>query len=181
MNKFKFKKISSFRSIGKKVFYFKGRGIPYTCKLTLFERVFRTKLEVPTIEHLFTIKISFFNEPPDPLFFGLEMLFQNPTTINIERRKKYGKLYGSYFASLPIIVVGDPQIAQGVNIKEFSSFTDRNPIKFNMKYLADGFFFKNKQEWKVRLNLKDSQKETRKNCSQTTLLLDTLFNRKDER
>ena len=74
-----------------------------------------------------------------PLFFGLEMLFQNPMTINLERRRKYGKLYGTYFAT-PIFVVGDPQMASNICIKEFSSFTDRNPIKFNMKYVKDSFF-----------------------------------------
>ena len=87
-----------------------------------------------------------------PLFFGLEMLFQDPTKINIQRRKKYGKLYGSYFASTPIIMVGDPQMARDISIKEFSSFTDRNPIKFSMRYLKDSFLFKAKQEWKVRFS-----------------------------
>ena len=87
-----------------------------------------------------------------PLFFGLEMLFQDPAKINIQRRKKYGKLYGSYFAGIPIIMVGDPQIARDVSTKEFSSFTDRNPIKLNIKYLKDSFLFKAKQEWKVRFS-----------------------------
>ena len=76
------------------------------------------------------------------------MMFHDPTKINLQRRKKYGKLYGSYFGSMPVIVVGDPQMARDIMIKEFSSFTDRNPIKFNMRYLQDSFLFKTKQEWK---------------------------------
>ena len=57
-------------------------------------------------------------------------------------------MYGSFFGSMPIIVVGDPQIGRDITIKEFSSFTDRNPIKFNMRYLKDSFLFKAKKEWK---------------------------------
>ena len=57
-------------------------------------------------------------------------------------------MYGFFLGTLPVICVGDPQMGRDITIKEFSSFTDRNPIKFNMRYLKDSFLFKAKKEWK---------------------------------
>ena len=83
-----------------------------------------------------------------PLFFGLEAMFEDPAKINLQKRKKFGKLYGSFFGPRPMIVVGEPQMARDIMIKEFSSFTDRNPFKVSLRYLSDSFLFKAKQEWK---------------------------------
>lgn len=57
--------------------------------------------------------------------FGLETLFEDPLKINLQRRKKYGPLYGTYLGNMPIIVVADPEIAKVCTLLlSFSSFLE---------------------------------------------------------
>lgn len=88
-----------------------------------------------------------FSDPS--LILGLDFLFQNNREINLERRKKYGKLYGSYFGKIPIIVVSDPDMVKEIAIKQFWAFSDRNAIKMNIKYFKDSFLMKSGNEWKT--------------------------------
>eukprot|EP00794_Sanderia_malayensis_P000606 gene606-1268_t len=42
--------------------------------------------------------------------------------------KKYGKVYGSYFISYPVVVVADPDILKAMLVKDFGKFHDRPTI-----------------------------------------------------
>lgn len=69
--------------------------------------------------------------------------------LNLERRKKYGKVYGSYLGTQPTIVVSDPEMVKEITIKQFWNFSDRNAVSLNIKYFKDSFLMKTGNEWKT--------------------------------
>lgn len=87
------------------------------------------------------ISVPYFN-------FVIDLLAKDITKINLYRRNKYGKLYGSWFGLNPIIIVGDPEMAKIITQKEAQNFSDSQFIKLNIKYFKDTFMMKRGKEWK---------------------------------
>lgn len=69
--------------------------------------------------------------------------------LNLERRKKYGNVYGCYLAGQPVIMVSDPEMVKEIMIKQFWNFSERNSSSLNIKYFKDSFLMKAGTEWKT--------------------------------
>ena len=84
---------------------------------------------------------------PSPIL-GLEFFFQN-RMLNLERRKKFGKVYGSYQGTQPVIIVSDAEMVKEITIKQFWNFSDRNASSLSVKYFRSSFLLKSGNDWKT--------------------------------
>ena len=66
----------------------------------------------------------------------------------MEQAQKYGRVYGFYAMSTPILTIADPAILKKILIKNFDSFSSHvfAPKDQRMRTLEQA----NGQEWKVR-------------------------------
>ena len=91
--------------------------------------------------------------------FGKKILAE----INAERRKLFGKCYGTFLGSIPMLVVNDPDMVKSILVRDAHNFSDSNPFrKINIKYLAESFMMKKNKEWKDGRNLVSPVFTTRK-------------------
>uniref|UniRef100_A0A914V924 Uncharacterized protein n=1 Tax=Plectus sambesii TaxID=2011161 RepID=A0A914V924_9BILA len=62
--------------------------------------------------------------------------FAKGFTMDVERIKKYGRVYGEMQSTTPIWVIGDPSLVRDIGIKEFSNFVNhrRNFVVVNKEF-----------------------------------------------
>ncbi|XP_054157193.1 cytochrome P450 3A8-like [Oppia nitens] len=87
---------------------------------------------------------------PLPILGTMWQMFQKPAfQINLDNRKTYGNLYGTYLGTRPVLVLTDPQLIKDVNIKDFNIFVDRNDlINFNDPIADRALFTAMGDKWK---------------------------------
>lgn len=101
---------------------------------------------------------------PSPIF-GLEFLFRKKifAEINVERRKEFGNVYGTWLGSIPLLMINDADVVKSVMVRDAHNFTDTNPFKkIRIRYLSSSFILKKGKEWKDGRNLVSPVFTTRK-------------------
>ncbi|XP_054154796.1 cytochrome P450 3A8-like [Oppia nitens] len=68
--------------------------------------------------------------------------------VLLDNHKLYGKVYGTYMGSLPILNISDPQLVKQMNIRDFNVFIDRNDIDFVDPLQERSLFNMKANEWK---------------------------------
>lgn len=74
-------------------------------------------------------------------------IFKDRTILDIEWRKKYGHIYGTYEGLIPVLRVTDNELIKHVWIKNFSSFTDRNHKLVHSENVSRWLFFSKGEHW----------------------------------
>ena len=83
--------------------------------------------------------------------------------INLERRKEFGNVYGTWLGSIPLLMVNDSDIAKSILVRDAHNFTDTNPFKkIQIRYLSTSFILKKNKEWRDGRNLVSPVFTTRK-------------------
>ena len=72
---------------------------------------------------------------PYPVFF-LEIVLNDATELNLRRRERYGKIYGTFFADKPVIMISDAEIVKAITIKESQNFLDTKIFDVSTKYFG---------------------------------------------
>ncbi|XP_054152863.1 cytochrome P450 3A8-like [Oppia nitens] len=70
---------------------------------------------------------------PKPLvYFGnlLPELFKSKSLVELERFQKYGKIYGTFNGSQPVLTIADPELLKQILVKDFDQFRNRSPNPF---------------------------------------------------
>ncbi|CAG2173218.1 unnamed protein product, partial [Oppiella nova] len=69
---------------------------------------------------------------PVPLFGTIWQMFKRPMAeVGLDNYRKYGKIYGTFIGTQPILMVTDPELIKDMNIKDFHVFVNRNDFLFN--------------------------------------------------
>ncbi|XP_040066276.1 cytochrome P450 3A9 [Ixodes scapularis] len=68
--------------------------------------------------------------------------------MNHERYIKYGRLFGVFEGSQPVLVVADPELVKLVLVKDFTSLPDRRPIPFVQPLLEEMMAFVTLKKWR---------------------------------
>lgn len=92
---------------------------------------------------------------PCPLpFIGnfYESFFKSTLVIDLERKAKYGRIYGYFHGSTPELSVADPVLLKKILVKDFHKFTDRSKPPHH-RTLKTTMFFLPGQEWKRIRNI----------------------------
>ncbi|XP_054157192.1 cytochrome P450 6k1-like [Oppia nitens] len=64
---------------------------------------------------------------PIPVMGGSYQVFHKTIPeLGWDNYQKYGKIYGTYMADRPVLVVGDPKLIKNIFVKDFHLFVDRN-------------------------------------------------------
>ncbi|XP_029831758.2 cytochrome P450 3A24 [Ixodes scapularis] len=85
------------------------------------------------------------------LLFGpmLKMLYQPFHDIDIERYRKYGKVFGIFESGRPSLFVADPKLVKRVLVKDFLLLPNRRTTKFLHPLLDNMLFVVPFDRWKV--------------------------------
>src|SRR5699024_4895073 len=72
----------------------------------------------------------------------------DPNTTHPELIRKYGKLYGIYFGTTPVLTVADAELAKQILIKDFHYFTNRTQPQSYHELWNKNLFSSNNEDWK---------------------------------
>lgn len=76
------------------------------------------------------------------------LLVHNRAKVEEEWVKKFGKIYGIYYGTVPRLVVADVEVLQQICIKDFDIFTDHMVSEFFNKYQKSFILFLKGDHWK---------------------------------
>ena len=84
------------------------------------------------------------------IFLGnfADIISQGKFKLNKEWTRMYGKIYGYYEGSTPVLSVADPDMAREILIKQFDIFQQRRFLFDNTKDPYAGMFITGGQKWK---------------------------------
>ena len=134
---------------------------------SIFSLVFDRNIFIPSVALIVgvilymraTKEFDFFTSQgikgPRPVpFLGnyIDAFTRSTLLMDIQRREKYGKIYGYFHGSKPVLSVGDPVLLKKILVKDFNIFTDRNNPPHNQT-LKTTMFFLPGQEWKRVRNI----------------------------
>ncbi|CAG2102769.1 unnamed protein product [Medioppia subpectinata] len=88
---------------------------------------------------------------PKPIvgFGTLYQIFFKPLTdVNTENFKKYGKIYGTFLGTKPVLMIADPELTKEMNIKDFHLFVNRNDFVTGDSLNDRSMFNLMDDEWK---------------------------------
>lgn len=92
---------------------------------------------------------------PEPtIFFGnsLDKFFRNVPEVEQERYEKYGKVYGTYEYSTPILVLGEPEWAKNILVRDFNSFMSRPSFQSQRQTRTQGLARLDGEKWRKTRN-----------------------------
>ncbi|RDD35978.1 Cytochrome P450 3A25, partial [Trichoplax sp. H2] len=70
-------------------------------------------------------------------------------TAHLKFTNEYGKVFGMFYLSEPVIIVSDCKVIRRILIKDFYAFPNRQlPFKFPLNYLNKALAVARDQEWK---------------------------------
>ncbi|KAG8178983.1 hypothetical protein JTE90_012496 [Oedothorax gibbosus] len=85
--------------------------------------------------------------PPRPIFGSAE--FSKPLhETETEWYRKYGRIYGRFEGSRPVLSVGDPDVLKRVLVKDFNIFPNRRDMKFHDPIMDNTLFVLEGEAWK---------------------------------
>ncbi|CAG2177716.1 unnamed protein product, partial [Oppiella nova] len=89
------------------------------------------------------------NGPKPVILFGtdLEQFFRNKSYIELDRIQQYGKIYGTFEGTKPILSVAEPELIKQILVKDFQNFTDRQNAAFH-PILSKHLVVVNGDDWK---------------------------------
>nr|CAB3235620.1 cytochrome P450 CYP3-like member 2 [Phallusia mammillata] len=102
----------------------------------------------------FLNKFNIPHHPPSIRNLGtIGNMFDNPKQFflkDLEMKRKFGTVYGTYTGWSPRIVISDPDILKQIMIKEFNIFHDRQKIlmKIMGKVLNNGLTHISRDKWR---------------------------------
>ncbi|CAG2114836.1 unnamed protein product, partial [Medioppia subpectinata] len=88
---------------------------------------------------------------PKPIvgFGTLYQIFFKPLTeLNTENFRKYGKIYGTFLGTKPVLMIADPELTKEMNIKDFHLFVNRNDFVTGDSLNDRSMFNLMDDEWK---------------------------------
>lgn len=88
---------------------------------------------------------------PTPLpFIGnlKELLMRDRYELDTEWRKKFGKIYGLFQGSTPMLAIGDPELLLQICIKDFDAFPNHHMSEFANKVQQNFLFTMQDETWK---------------------------------
>ncbi|XP_054713619.1 cytochrome P450 3A31-like [Uloborus diversus] len=69
-------------------------------------------------------------DKPIPFFGSLLRAFTKPAQdVEYERYKKYGRIYGHFEGTRPVISVAEPALLKNIMVKDFATFTQRRSFQ----------------------------------------------------
>ncbi|CAG2115264.1 unnamed protein product, partial [Medioppia subpectinata] len=79
--------------------------------------------------------------PKPVIIFGnhLDQLFASKPDLEVQRMRKYGKIYGIFEGSRPIIQVADPAVIKQIMMTEFTEFNSKYPVTQGGHWLLSQF------------------------------------------
>lgn len=95
-------------------------------------------------------RLGFKGDQPLVPFLGelWDLLFNSQMGLAIERRNKYGKIYGYFFMGRQRVVVSDPGIIRQIAIKDFDLFPNHQINPFSNKYQWNNLVWLQDEQWK---------------------------------
>ncbi|XP_054157201.1 uncharacterized protein LOC128955552 [Oppia nitens] len=86
---------------------------------------------------------------PVPIFGTFyKNFFKSMQEVSIDNVKQYGKIYGDFFGTIPMLSIADPKLIKDIMIKDFNIFVDRDDL-ISGDQLNDRSLFNLKgNEWK---------------------------------
>lgn len=75
-------------------------------------------------------------------------MFRDPIELPREWARKYGRVYGAYANTKPVLVIGDAQLIKQVMIKDFSLFVNRFDPNGLHEVWSQNIFFSKDEKWK---------------------------------
>ncbi|CAL8112174.1 unnamed protein product [Orchesella dallaii] len=84
------------------------------------------------------------------LFLGSEPNLHNTVLhlADIERFKKYGPIWGSYYGRMPHIYITEPDLIRRIFVKDFDHFKDRQDMELGGEMLNEIMEFQKGEKWK---------------------------------
>ncbi|XP_071037516.1 cytochrome P450 3A2-like [Parasteatoda tepidariorum] len=68
--------------------------------------------------------------------------------LDVERYKKYGRIYGYYDANTPALMVSDPELVKDLYVKDFTSFIDHSEFETGEDMIAKMLIVIGGDDWK---------------------------------
>ncbi|KAJ6223022.1 hypothetical protein RDWZM_001567 [Blomia tropicalis] len=107
------------------------------------------------IYYYFNRKFSYWNErgvkgPSPSIPFGNVLSFFRDGQVKIEKDwlQKYGKLYGNYQMTAPILTVIEPELIKQVLVKDFHIFVNRDKLLFDHEIFNHNLFNSEDEQWR---------------------------------
>ncbi|XP_054156445.1 cytochrome P450 3A24-like [Oppia nitens] len=88
---------------------------------------------------------------PKPIvFFGTlwQIFFKPMHQMTLDNGRKFGRFYGTYLGSRPVLLINDPQLTRDMNIKDFHAFVDHNDFISGDKFNDRSLFNLMGDDWK---------------------------------
>lgn len=87
---------------------------------------------------------------PVPLFGSIwEKMSNDPNLIESKWFNKYGKVYGTYQATHPVLTIADPELIKQVLVKDFTTFINRRALFTYHEIFNNNLFFLEGDSWKA--------------------------------
>ncbi|XP_067135814.1 uncharacterized protein [Centruroides vittatus] len=86
-----------------------------------------------------------------PMIFTGSMRLDFSTSLGVREQKwyrKYGKIFGIYEGSNPVLMIADPNLMKDILVKDFQSFTDLRRLKFGDPIIDRMLFVQTGEKWK---------------------------------
>lgn len=78
----------------------------------------------------------------------LPLIFRDRWALEKEWTRRYGKLYGTYQALKPQLVVGDAEVIRQITVKDFDAFPNHELSELFNKYQREFLFFLQDDRWR---------------------------------
>ena len=76
------------------------------------------------------------------------MLFRDRVQLDLERTSKFGKIYGSFVAGRPRLIINDAEVMRQILVKDFDAFQDHQSNEWSNKYQRLFLVWLGGQHWK---------------------------------